>query len=239
MAGHSHFANIKHKKAAQDAKKGKLFTKVQKEIMVALQSGSPDVNSNSKLANAITKAKYFNLPKDRIDNIVKKYSGQNVDEGYEELRYNVSLKHGISVIVECLTNNRNRTAGEIRAIATKYSGILAETGSLEFSFERIGIITYGNEKTIDEVMEIAMNFDVQNIEEADDEILIITQFENTHKVSKELQNSELGAYKNVEIIWQSTSPLDIDNEKTEYLNKIIDLIEDLDDVQNVYHNVNI
>ncbi len=238
MAGHSHFSNIKHKKAAKDAKKAKLFTKIQRKVSVAMKSGSPDPEHNPKLYNAIAEAKYYNLAKDKIESILKKYqNGQ--DENYEEIRYNGHANGGVYIIVECLTDNKNRSAAEVRAVFTKNGGNLGETGSAEFNFERVGVITYSKEgKDFERLLELAINADAKDLEEDEDGFYVITDFTNLHKIEENLSKN-LGQYQNMEIIWRPLSYVELDDEKKEKFNKLIDSLEDLDDVQNVYHNANI
>lgn len=241
MAGHSHFANIKHKKERNDAKKAKLFTKVQRQIIVALKNGLPDPTINTKLYHAIMEARSYNLPKDRIDNIIKKYQG-NAEGGddYQDVRYNGYAIGGISVIVECLTDNKNRSAGEVRAAFTKYSGALGETGSVEFNFDHIGLIIYPKSiQSYDKILELSLEAEASDIDQDDEFYYITTEFSSMHKVYSELKKS-LGEATETKIIWQPKESTTIeDQEKIEKFNKLIDTLEDLDDVQNVYHNANI
>lgn len=237
MAGHSHFENIRHKKAARDAKKAKLFTKVQRQVVVALKSGLPDPNLNAKLANALAEARYYGLPKERIDAMLKKYQGGGIDgENYEEIRYNGYANGGISIIVECLSDNKNRSAGEVRAAFTKHGGVLGETGSVEFNFEKIGLITYSKSvANFDQMMEFVIEADGNDLEEDEENFYVTTSFANLHKVQSFLK-TKIGEYKNMESIWDPISTNEIDDEKKEKFEKLIDTLEDLDDVQNVYHN---
>ena len=154
MAGHSKFSNIKHRKGAQDAKRAKVFTKVAKEIIVAVKTagGQTDPNFNPRLRGAIASARALNMPKDRIDKAIKQGSGQNDDDNYEEIRYEGYAPGGIAIIVEAMTNNRNRTAAEVRTIFNKGGGSLGETGSVAYMFDRVGFIQYPFSVTSNDAM---------------------------------------------------------------------------------------
>ncbi|MCH2037300.1 MAG: YebC/PmpR family DNA-binding transcriptional regulator, partial [Rickettsiales bacterium] len=157
MAGHSKFSNIKHRKGAQDAKRAKVFTKVAKEIIVAVKTagGQTDPNFNPRLRGAIASARALNMPKDRIDKAIKQGSGQNDDDNYEEIRYEGYAPGGIAIIVEAMTNNRNRTAAEVRTIFNKGGGSLGETGSVAYMFDRVGFIQYPFSVTSNDAMFVA------------------------------------------------------------------------------------
>lgn len=179
MAGHSQFANIKHRKGAQDAKKAKLFTKIIREVTVAAKTGQCDPEFNPRLRNAIIEARNNNMPKDRIDAAIKKVIAGIDTENYEEIRYEGYASGGIALIVEALTDNRNRTASEVRSIFTKMGGVLGETGSVSFMFDKVGIINF-ERKTInpDDMFESAIEAGGDDVEISDENYLITTTIEN-------------------------------------------------------------
>ncbi|QED23897.1 YebC/PmpR family DNA-binding transcriptional regulator [Candidatus Deianiraea vastatrix] len=239
MAGHSHFANIKHKKDAQDKKKSKILTRVQRNIMVALKTGLPDPDVNSKLRSAILEAKSANLPKDKIDAAIKRYSNNSdSDDNYEEMRYNGYAPGGIAIIIECLTDNKNRTAGEVRAIFSKYGGNLGETGSVEYSFAHIGLIVYQkNAKTIDEIIEIAIEAEAIDVQEDDQKFYITTDWTKVHEIAEKVSN-KLGDAESISVIWDAENKIAVSGEQKEKLLKMLDAFENLDDVQDVFSNAN-
>lgn len=239
MAGHSHAANVRHKKNANDAKKAKLFTKIQRLIYIAAKEGSPDPELNSKLKVAIFEARAMNMSKDKIDSAIKKASGAGEAENYESIRYNGYGNGGIGIIVETLTDNKNRTAGEVRSIFSKFGGSLGETGSVEFMFDRVGIIEYQSKgKSFDEILEASIELNANDVQEEDGLFFIEASFELTNSVSEGLR-IKFGDPENVSIIWKPQNKIQIDDSKKESFEKFIDAIEDLDDVQNVFHNCDI
>lgn len=232
MAGHSQFANIKHRKNAQDAKRAKLFTKIQRQIFVAAKSGLTDPELNSRLKSAIAIGKSVNLPKDRIEYAIKKATDSS-NENYEEIRYNGYI-NGVALIVETLTDNKNRTANNIRSIFTKCGGSLGETGSVEFMFEHVGsILCDGNDEKL---FDIAVKANAKDMEQEGEKCIIFTAIEDLHKIISQIENNV--KIEESSIIWRSTIYAD---EKTEdekiLINKAISLLEDDDDVQCVYHNM--
>ena len=179
MAGHSQFANIKHRKGAQDAKKAKVFTKIIREITVAAKSGQPDPNFNPRLRNALIEARTKNLPKDRIDAAIKKATSAACGENFDEIRYEGYAAGGVAVIVEALTDNRNRTASEVRSIFTKMGGALGETGSVGFMFDRVGVIQFEGKVTSEEnMLEAAIDAGADDVQSSIDFHFVVTSIEN-------------------------------------------------------------
>lgn len=238
MAGHSQFKNIMYRKGAQDAKRAKIFTKIAREITVAAKESGDDVNMNPRLRLAIQKARAANMPKDNIDRAIKRASG-NDSENYENVRYEGYGIAGVAVIVEALTDNRNRTGGNIRAYFSKSGGALGESGSVTFSFEHVGHITYplsiGDEDT---VLIQAIEAGAQDCQTQEDHYLIITDFEDLGAVAKELEQ-HFETPTNVSPVWVPHNTVPLDVEKAEKLMKLISTLEDDDDVQNVYANFDI
>ncbi|MDH0612067.1 MULTISPECIES: YebC/PmpR family DNA-binding transcriptional regulator [unclassified Agrobacterium] len=235
MAGHSQFKNIMHRKGKQDSVRSKMFSKLAREITVAAKTGMPDPNMNPRLRLAIQNAKAQSMPKDNIERAIKKAAGAE-GENYDEVRYEGYGPGGVAVIVEALTDNRNRTASNVRSIFTKAGGALGETGSVSFSFDRVGEITYKAEVgDADKVMEAAIEAGADDVESSEDGHTIICGFEAMNEVSKALEGV-LGEAESVKAIWKSQNTVPVDEEKAQSLMKLIDNLEDDDDVQNVYSN---
>jgi len=235
MAGHSQFKNIMHRKGRQDAIRSKMFSKLAREITVAAKSGLPDPDANSALRLAIQNAKAQSMPKDNIDRAIKKASGADA-ENYDAVRYEGYGPGGIAVIVEALTDNRNRTASSVRSTFTKAGGALGETGSVSFSFDHVGEITYKPEAgDADTVMEAAIEAGADDVVTDEDGHSIICAFESLGEVTKALEES-LGEAETVKTIWKPQNTVPVDEEKARSLMKLIDTLEDDDDVQNVYSN---
>lgn len=236
MAGHSHFANIKHKKGAQDKKKSKLFTKIVREIVVAAKSGIADANSNPRLRLAIQNARAVDMPKERIEAAIKKATEPQGGDNYEEIRYEGYAAGGVAIIVEALSDNRNRTASDVRSTFTKYGGNLGEMGSVNFMFDKVGSIKFPRAKASDDVMlEAAIEAGAENCESNEVFHEITCLPENFIQVQKYL-NEKFGDAENANVIWRPKNLIEIDLEKAESVEKLIEKLEDLDDVQNVYSN---
>jgi len=235
MAGHSQFKNIMHRKGKQDSVRSKMFSKLAREITVAAKSGLPDPSMNASLRLAIQNAKAQSMPKDNIDRAVKKASGTD-GENYEEVRYEGYGPGGVAVIVVALTDNRNRTASNVRSTFTKAGGALGETGSVSFSFDRVGEISYklavGD---ADKVMEAAIEAGAEDVTTDEDGHAIICAFEDIGEVSKALESS-LGEAETVKIIWKPQNTIPVDEDRAISLMKLIDILEDDDDVQSVFSN---
>ncbi len=236
MAGHSKFSNIKHRKGAQDAKRAKVFTKVQREIFSAVKAGGDASEEfNPRLRLAILKAKSVNMPKDKIDSAINKAVGSNSGENFDEMRYDCYGPAGVGVIVETLTDNKNRTAGEIRPLAIKYGGNMGETGSLDFVFAHVGVILYEkNDIDFNILFEKSVDFGAENVEEVDGGYEVTTLFEDFHKVQWEISQM-FGSPVLASIQYIPVSYIDLPSDKVEAFHKFIDALEDLDDVQNVWH----
>ena len=235
MAGHSQFKNIMHRKGKQDSVRSKMFSKLAREITVAAKSGLPDPSMNARLRLAIQNAKAQSMPKDNIERAVKKASGAD-SENYEEVRYEGYGPGGVAVIVEALTDNRNRTASNVRSIFTKAGGALGETGSVSFSFDRVGEITYKpSVGDADSVMEAAIEAGAEDVTSDEEGHTILCGFEDIGEVSKALEE-KLGEAETVNAIWKPQNTVPVDEEKAQSLMKLIDTLEDDDDVQNVYSN---
>jgi YebC/PmpR family DNA-binding regulatory protein len=235
MAGHSQFKNIMHRKGAQDIKRAKIFAKITREIMVAVKSGLPDPNSNPRLRAALATARSANMPKDNIDRAMKRAVGGDDGAVYEELRYEGYGPGGTAVIVEVLTDNRNRTASEVRSYFSKFGGNLGETGSVGFMFERLGIIRLDKAVgSFDQVFESAVEAGADNLEELDDCYEISSSVENFGSVRDGITTT----YEIIEakIIWRPLNTIACDEETAQKLFRLIDMLEDNDDVQNVYAN---
>ncbi|HBF29438.1 YebC/PmpR family DNA-binding transcriptional regulator [Rhizobium sp.] len=235
MAGHSQFKNIMHRKGKQDAVRSKMFSKLAREITVAAKTGMPDVNMNARLRLAVQNAKAQSMPKDNIERAIKKASAAD-GENYEEIRYEGYGPGGVAVIVEALTDNRNRTASSVRSTFSKAGGALGETGSVSFSFDKVGEITYklavGD---ADKVMEAAIEAGAEDVTTDEDGHTIICGFEDMNEVSKALEGV-LGEAESVKAVWRPQNTVPVDEEKAQSLMKLIDTLEDDDDVQNVYSN---
>jgi YebC/PmpR family DNA-binding regulatory protein len=237
MAGHSQFANIKHRKGAQDIKKAKIFTKLMREITVSAKAGQPDPNFNARLRNAIIEARNNNMPKDRIDAAIKKVILGSDNSNFEEVRYEGYAVGGVAIIVEALTDNRNRTASEVRSIFTKMGGNLGETGSVSFMFNKIGLIEFDAKLVSEEeIFEKALELKATEVESYSESHLIITNPENFINTRDALIN----LYQNIssaKLTWQAINYINIDNiDLAKTIIKMIDLLEDCDDVQLVIGN---
>ncbi len=233
MAGHSQFKNIMHRKGRQDAKRSKLFSKLAKEVTVAAKTGGPDPDANPRLRLAIQNARAQSMPKDNIERAIKKSEAGDAD-AYEEIRYEGYGPAGVAVIIEALSDNRNRTASSVRSILAKYGGNLGETGSVAFLFERVGEITYPPETGDEEkILDAAIEAGAQDVVSDGSGHVVVCAFEDLGAVSGALTAS-LGEPDGVAAVWkpQTTTPLDEDRAAT-FL-KMIDALEDDDDVQNVY-----
>lgn len=238
MAGHSQFKNIMHRKGRQDAQKSKLFGKLAREITVAAKLGTPDPNMNPRLRAAITAARQENMPKDNIERAVKKALG-NEGENYDEIRYEGYGPGGVAVIVEALTDNRNRAASDIRSFFTKSGGNLGETGSVSFMFDRTGIIEYDRSVADDDaVLDAAIEAGADDVVSDEGGHEIYASTEGYRDVAKALE-AKFGEPRKAALIWKPQNTVAVDDETGEKLLKLVDLLNDHDDVQNVYANFEI
>ncbi|MGF1623203.1 MAG: YebC/PmpR family DNA-binding transcriptional regulator [Rhodomicrobiaceae bacterium] len=238
MAGHSKFKNIMHRKGAQDKKRSKMFSKLSKEITVAAKMGLPDPAMNPRLRAAVLAARAQNMPKDNIDRAIKK-SLEAGGEEYEEIRYEGFAPGGVGVIVEALTDNRNRTASEVRAAFSKHGGNLGETGSVSFMFDRVGEIEYPAEAgTADAMLEAALEAGADDCQSDEDGHRFYCEATALHEVAQALEQT-LGEARGTKLTWRPQNTIGVDDEKAETLLKMLDVLEDNDDVQNVYANFDI
>lgn len=236
MAGHSQFKNIMHRKGRQDAIRSKQFSKLSKEITVAAKMGTPDVDMNPRLRLAVNNAKSLSMPKDNIQRAINKAADVGGDN-YEEIRYEGYGPGGVAFIVEALTDNRNRTASNVRAIFSKAGGALGETGSVGFMFERVGEIYYrADAGDAESVMMASIEAGAEDAESNADGHTIYCAFEDINEVSTALEKS-LGEAESVNPIWKPSTPAPVDRDKGESVMRLIGILEDDDDVQNVYTNI--
>ena len=235
MAGHSKWANIQHRKGRQDAVSSKLFSKLSKEITVAAKMGDPDPEKNPRLRLAVKEAKQNSVPKDVIDRAIKKSTAGEGDD-YEEIRYEGYGPNGIAVIVEAMTDNKNRTASNVRSIFSKNGGNLGETGSVGFMFERKGEIIFPSEVGDDDtVMMAAIDSGAEDVESSKDGHIIWCIDTNLSEVAAALE-SDLGESQSTKLIWQPNTTTELDLEGMQKLMKLVDALEDDDDVQLVTTN---
>jgi len=235
MAGHSQFKNIMHRKGRQDAVKSKLFSKLAREITVAAKLGAPDPAMNPRLRLAVQAAKAESMPKDNIQRAINKAAGGDT-ENYEEVRYEGYGPGGVALIVEALTDNRNRSASNVRAAFTKAGGALGETGSVSFMWDRVGEIYYAaSAGSADTVMDAAIESGADDVESDEEGHTIYCAFETIGEVSKALE-AALGEAETVKAIWKPKNGVPVDEERAQSLMKLVATLEDDDDVQNVYAN---
>lgn len=235
MAGHSKWANIQHRKGRQDKLRSKMFSKFSKEITVAAKMGEPDVDKNPRLRLAVKEAKQASMPKDNIDRAIKKATGGDAED-YEEIRYEGYGTNGVAVIVETMTDNRNRTASVVRSTFTKYGGNLGETGSVGFMFDRKGEVMYpASVGDADTVMMAAIEAGAEDVESSEDGHVIYCADTDLNDVSTALE-AELGESDSTKLIWRPTVTTELDLEGMEKLMRLLDALEDDDDVQRVTAN---
>ncbi|MEM1136734.1 MAG: YebC/PmpR family DNA-binding transcriptional regulator [Bacteroidota bacterium] len=239
MAGHSKWANIKHRKGAQDAKRGKIFTKLIKEITVASKEGGPDTDSNPRLRLAIQNAKGQNMPKDTIERAVNKGQGSDA-ANYEELTYEGYAANGVAVFVECSTDNINRTVSNVRAIFTKNGGSLGKNGSVEFLFDRKGVFNFTVPENLDmEELELELiDGGADEMESDEGRITVTCAMEEFGSLQSKLDSLNIEP-ETAELQRIPTTTVTLDNEGFQKVMKAIDLLEDDDDVQKVFHNLEV
>lgn len=238
MSGHSKWNNIKNKKEKSDAQRAKIFTKLGREIAVIVKAGGPNPDSNGKLRDAIAKARSNNMPNDNIQRCIAKAAGEGGGNDFEEITYEGYGPNGVAVIVETLTNNRNRTAADMRHYFDKYGGNLGQTGCVGFMFDKKGVIIISNEDLPDEdaVMMDALDSGADDFTAEDEVYEVLTSPENFSQVREELERRGYTFLTaEIQMIPQTTVEL-TDEEQIKNMNKLIDMLDDNDDVQNVYHN---
>ena len=237
MSGHSKWNNIKNKKGKSDAERGKVFTKLGRELLVAVKEGGPDPASNSKLRDVIAKCKANNMPNDNIDRSIKKAAGDGNTANYEDITYEGYGPNGVAIIIEAMTDNRNRTAGDVRHILDKFGGNLGTTGSVSWMFDKKGVLIV--EKSVkmseDELMMEAIEAGAENFEADEDVYEITTSPEDFSKVREALEAKGI-EFLDADIKMVSQNYMSLDEAGTKKMNLIIENMEDLDDVQEIWHN---
>lgn len=236
MAGHSKWANIKHKKAKQDKRKGKIFTKLIREITVAAGMGGADASSNPRLRAAVQAALAQNMTRDTIDKAIKRGAGGDDSAQMEEVRYEGYGAGGVAVIVDCLTDNRNRTVAEVRHAFTKYSGNLGTDGSVAYQFEKKGVISFEPGLSEDKILEIALMAGALDVETNDDGSIDVWTAPEIFADVCEAFGAANFKFAHAEVSMVPGNMIELEDEKAEKVMKMIDMLEDLDDVQNVYTN---
>lgn len=239
MAGHSKWANIQHRKNAQDAKRGKLFTKLIREITVASKMGGSDLNSNPRLRLAVDKALGGNMTRDTIERAVKKGAGELEDVAYEENRYEGYGINGVAIMVDTMTDNRNRTVSDVKHAFSKFGGNMGTQGSVSYLFDKVGIINYPEGSDEDQIMEAALEAGAEDVtSSADGSVEVITVEESFVDVKEAMVAAKL-EHVHSEVTMRASTEVELDVEQGQKLLKLLDALEDLDDVQNVYSNADI
>ena len=239
MAGHSQFKNIMHRKGAQDARRGRQFARIIREITVSARQGLPDPASNPRLRAAVTAARQANMPKDTVDRAIKKASGAGGGDDYAEVRYEGYGPAGVAVIVEALTDNRNRTASDVRTAFNKNGGALGETNSVSFMFNRLGVIRYpASVATADGMLEAAIEAGAENAESDDEAHEVTCPIEDFFTVRDALE-ARFGAPESAKLEWRPTTVVTLDEDRAAGLLKLLDALDENEDVQNVYANFDI
>ncbi len=237
MSGHSKWSTIKRKKGAIDAERSKIFQKLAKEIYVAAKSGDPDPVNNASLRMVIEKAKGENMPKNNIQSAIDKAKSKGADENYEAVRYEGYGPGGIAIMIDCLTDNRNRTASFVRSTLTKRGGNLGTDGSVSYLFKRRGVLILDKEYDEDKLMEDALELDIEDLVSEEDSYVIYTKPENFISVKETLENMGYTNFIMSEVSFVPDNYISLDDELSERAQSLIESLEDLDDVQNVYHNL--
>jgi YebC/PmpR family DNA-binding regulatory protein len=237
MAGHSQFKNIMYRKGAQDAKRARLFTKIIREITVSIKNGTPDPSANPRLRAALLLARQENMPKDNVERAIKKATEGVDGANYEDIRYEGYGASGVAVIVEALTDNRNRTASEIRSLFNKYGGSLGESGSVSFLFQRTGQIVYPvNIASAEAVFDAALDVGADNVESTDEHHVITTTPEALHTIRDGLE-ATFGAPASASFVWVPQTMVALADDAAVPVLKMLDALDDLDDVQQVFSNL--
>ncbi|MEC9492109.1 YebC/PmpR family DNA-binding transcriptional regulator [Flexistipes sp.] len=239
MAGHSKWANIKHRKAAQDAKKGKVFTKVAKEITVAAKLGGGDPEMNPRLRMALDKAKAVNLPKDNVDRAIKKGTGEGNEANFEDVMYEGYGPEGVAILVQALTDNKNRTVSEVRSTMAKKNGNMGEAGCVSWIFEKKGVISIPlNNVGEDQIMSLAIDAGAEDVETGDDSYEIICDPADYEDVKKTIESENI-SYEYAEVTMRPKTTIEVKGDNAKKVINLIEALEDLDDVQEVYANFDI
>ncbi len=237
MSGHSKWATIHRKKGLLDAARGKVFQKLAKEIMVATRGGSPDPNQNAALRLAVDKAKAQNMPKDNIQKAIEKASGNSEGANYESVRYEGYGHGGVAFMVDCLTDNRNRTASQVRSAFTKAGGNLGTDGSVSYMFKRLGSIVIPADYDEDTIMMSVLDAGAEDFEKVENTYIITTPADTFVSVREALEKQNVLEFLECELTYVPTMEVTLDEEGCEKVHKLVDTLEDLDDVQDVYYNL--
>lgn len=236
MSGHSKWHNIQATKNKADAARGKIFTKIGREIAVAVKLGGPDPNTNSKLYDVIQKAKQNNMPNDNIQRSIKKAAGESNAENYVSIIYEGYGPNGVAFIVDCLTDNKNRTASDVRHLFTHHGGNLGSTGSVMYNFDYRGVIVLDKEGlSEDDVMMVALDAGADDVTEEEDGFVVYTPSDGLHAAVKAFENASMKILSS-ETEYLPQNVVSLDDQKFSSIEKLFDELDDLDDVQNVYHN---
>ncbi len=239
MAGHSKWANIQHRKKAVDAKRGKIFTRINRELSVAARAGGSDPDANPRLRLAIEKANAANMPKDTIERTIKKAAGELEGVNYEEIRYEGYAQGGVAVMIECLSDNRNRTVSEVRHAFSKHGGNLGTDGSVAYLFNKIGVLNFAPGTSEDEVMEVALEAGADDIVTGEDgSIEVLTSPETFSSLVAALETAGITP-ANAEVTMRAELEVELDVDTGQKVLKFLDILEDLDDTQAVYSNADI
>jgi YebC/PmpR family DNA-binding regulatory protein len=238
MAGHSQFKNIMHRKGAQDKKRAKVFTKIIRELTTAAKTGSADPDANPRLRAAVMAAKEANMPRDTMERAIKRGSGGGDTENYEEVRYEGYGPGGVAVIVEALTDNRNRTASEVRAAFTKAGGNLGESNSVSFLFDRIGQVVFSGAVDFDALFEAAVEAGADDVEVQGEDRVVICAPDDFNAVRDRLERA-FGVPSSAGLVWRPKANTPIGRDDAEALFKLLDILEDSDDVQSVFANFDV
>ena len=236
MAGHSKWANIQHRKKGQDAKRGKLFTKLIREITVAARLGGGDVDANPRLRAIVDKSLRANMTRDTVERAIKRGAGDNDGDNFDEIRYEGYGPNGVAVMVDCLTDNRNRTVAEVRHAFTKAGGNLGTDGSVSYLFSKIGILTYPTGSDEDAIMEAALETGAEDVETNDDGSIDVTTSADDFMDVKDAMVAAGFDPEMAEVTMKASTSVDLGVEDAQKVMRLVDMLEDLDDVQNVYSN---
>lgn len=239
MSGHSKWATIHRKKGLIDAERGKIFQKIAKEIQVAAKGTNGDPDMNPGLRMVIEKARSNNMPKDNIQKAIDKAIGNNSDVNFESIRYEGYAPHGIAIMIDCLTDNKNRTAMLVRSTLTKRGGNLGTDGSVSYLFKRLGVIEIEANDNFDTVMDIAIGADCLDVVDNGDCYTILTEPDNFLNVKESFENNSITDFLKSEVTYVASNKIALNDEDTEKVMNLIEALEDIDDVSDVYHNLDI
>jgi len=239
MSGHSKWATIHRKKGLIDAERGKIFQKIAKEIMVAARGTNGDIETNASLRAVVEKARSNNMPKDNIQKAIDKAIGAGGDVNFESIRYEGYAPGGVAIMIDCLTDNRNRTAMLVRSTLTKHGGNLGTDGSVSYMFKRYGVIEMEKKFDFEKIMDIAITNDALDVTQCDDIITVYTEPVDFIRVKEALEKEDINEFLTSEITYVADNKISLDDEKTEKVMNLIDILSDIDDVSEVYHNLDI